>query len=83
VHAEQAALIIARSQMGVRVPQRMISAVYVASPTGATPPCGHCRQFLVEFALPGCVWFAESTDRKLQRSGLLADLLPEMLDTYL
>lgn len=81
VHAEQSALIVARSTWDGPVPQRIVSAVYVAS-IGGGAPCGHCRQFLSEFAREGCIWIAEDTEAQTIRSGLFADLLPEAFITY-
>lgn len=96
IHAEQAALVSARlgwsgatSRAGraptdepeAVCPQRFITAVYVRNRLAATP-CGHCRQFLSEFVTQDCIWIVESTDGKILRSGMFADLLPEAFTGY-
>jgi cytidine deaminase len=42
-----------------------------------TPPCGGCRQVLVEFGGPGMAVIAESADGSVRRSWSLEQLLPD------
>jgi cytidine deaminase len=70
--AERSALVRAISQFG---PKIRISAVAVANKNRKpSPPCGACRQMLVEFALPDApVMFPAADGTKMMK---IADLLP-------
>jgi cytidine deaminase len=67
--------------------QREITAVVIATPTAEpTPPCGACRQVLIEFGPTAEVISVAGESRPGDRSGLLiarwnlADLLPGRFD---
>ncbi len=67
--------------------QREITAVVIATPTAdPTPPCGACRQVLIEFGPTAEVISVAGESRPGDRSGLriarwnLADLLPGRFD---
>lgn len=74
IHAEQAAVVMAMANSEHAQNHRFIKAVYVNSPIGAYP-CGHCRQFLIEFADPECIVIAEDLEKNLQELSI-AELLP-------
>jgi len=69
--AERGALSAAVAQ-GLR-PGALVAAVVVTDVAELTPPCGACRQALVEFAADLPVLLANRQGRELHR---LADLLP-------
>jgi cytidine deaminase len=49
----------------------------VADADVATPPCGGCRQVLMEFGGPGLAVVAESADGSVRTTWALEELLPD------
>jgi cytidine deaminase len=77
-HAEEAAALAAIADGALALGDRWLTAVY----TRGAPPCGSCRQFLWEWAVPEeavCVIDLRSPDTRIRQS-LLADLYPEPFD---
>jgi cytidine deaminase len=54
-HAEEAAALAAIADGALQLGDKWLAAIY----TQGAPPCGSCRQFLWEWALPGAVCFFE------------------------
>jgi cytidine deaminase len=76
-HAEEAAALAAIADGALQLGDRWLTAVY----TLGAPPCGSCRQFLWEWAVPDALCFidepgGEGGVRKLP----LASLMPEPFD---
>jgi cytidine deaminase len=68
-HAEETAIIAALAA-GHGPSGGWLKTVYVAG--GA--PCGSCRQFAYEFAVPSATWILEAVSRSQLESGPLTDL---------
>ena len=70
--AERTALCAAVAQEGL-IPGQLVALAIVTETNGLTPPCGACRQVLVEFAERLPILLANRQRRKLYD---LKDLLP-------
>ena len=80
IHGEQAAIVGALNSLAPADNHKIINGVWVRTRNGGTP-CGHCRQFIAEFASSPDIPIVTEDFEGERKFYTLRDLLPNSFDS--